>query len=155
MATLGGGVLLPAGWGRAVASRPCARGGSWGGRGPWRPGAQGGRPLASAPSALPQGALSCGACCPGPRAEGGIGAVESRARPALLQPPAAEFSLESCVYFFPCLGFARKGQMSHHGAHSSQLGGVREGASGWAPWSGTEGGHNFLGGRIGARLWWS
>lgn len=46
MATLGGGVLRPAGWGRAVASRPCARGGSWGGRGPWRPGAQGGRPPA-------------------------------------------------------------------------------------------------------------
>lgn len=159
MAVLGGGFLHPAGWGRSVASRPCASGGSRGGRGPWRPDAQGGRPLASALSALPPGALCCGSRCPGPRAEGGIGAVESRARPTegrppLLQPPAAEFSLESCVYFFPCLGCARKGQMSHRGAHGPHLG---------EPWEGLQPGAlvrdrrgpSSLEPRIGARLWWS
>lgn len=160
MAALGGGVLHPAGWGRSVASRPCASGGSRGGRGPWRPGAQGERPLASVLSALPRGALCCGARCPGLRAEGGIGAVESRARPTegrpplLQQPPAAEFSLESCVYFFPCLGCARKGQMSHRGAHGPHLG---------EPWKGLQPGAlvgdrrgpSSFDLRIGARLWWS
>lgn len=134
MAVLGRGVLHSAGWGRSVASRPCASGGSRGGRGPWRRSAQGRRPLGSALSALPPGALCCSAHCPGPRAEGGIGAAESRARPAegrppLLQPPAAEFSLESCVYFFPCLGCAQKGQMSHRGAHGPHLG---------EPWKGLQ-----------------
>lgn len=159
VAALGGGVLHPAGWGRSVASRPCASGGSRGGRGPWRPGAQGERPLASVLSALPRGALCCGARCPGLRAEGGIGAVESRARPTegrpplLQQPPAAEFSLESCVYFFPCLGCARKGQMSHRGAHGPHLG---------EPWKGLQPGAlvgdrrgpSSFDLRIGARLWW-
>lgn len=93
MASHSGGVPCPTGWGRTVASRPCASGGSRGGRGPWRPGAQNGSPLASAPSALPPGALSRATRCPGPHTEGGIGAVESRARP-LLQPPAAEFSFK-------------------------------------------------------------
>lgn len=144
MAVLGGGVLHPAGWGRSVASRPCASEGSRGGRGPWRLGAQGGRPLASALSALPPGALCCGARCPRPRAEGGIGAVESRARPAegrppLLQPRAAEFSLESCVYFFPLSGLRPKGADESPRRSRSTLRGALGRAFNLAPWSETEG----------------
>lgn len=131
------------------------------GAAPWRPGparaeargegaapgglgAQGGRPLASALSALPPGALCCGARCPGPRAEGGIGAAESRARPTegrppLLQPRAAEFSLESCVYFFPLSGLRPKGADESPRRSRSTLRGALGRAFNRAPWSETEG----------------
>lgn len=132
-----GGVLRPAGWGRAVASRPCASGGSRGGRGPWRPGARSGRPLASAPGALPLRAQCGGARCPGPRAEGGNGAVESRARlaegrPPLLQPPAVVF-FGKLRFFLSLSGLRQKGADESSRRAGSTLRGALQGAFGWAP----------------------
>lgn len=144
MAVLGGGVRHPAGWGRSVASRPCASGGSRGGRGPWRPGAQGRRPLASALSALPSRSpvlgrplsrvarggrdRSCGV--PGQADEG-------PAAPAAASRRRVFFG--KLRLFLPLSGLRPKGADESPRRARSTLRGTLEGPSSRAPWSETEG----------------